>query len=147
MKHRLIVSLAVLVIGSALAPAALAQDADDLKAAVLDYYDAVNSEDDRASTFFLPGSKQFPRTGSLLQPNPTEGRPAGLDFEVEVRHLEATVHGDSGVATYYTTGTTRYPDGTILQGIFRASIVAIRQENQWKWAHLHISPLQSAPGQ
>ncbi len=140
------ISLAVLVIGTVLAPAVLAQDADDLKAAVLDFYEKLNDEDPSYMDYFLAGSDQFPRTGSLLAPSPTEILP-GLDFEVAVVHLEAKVLGDSAVATYYTTGTTTYPDGITLRGIFRASITAVRQGNQWKWAHIHVSPLQSEPGQ
>ncbi len=140
----LIVALMVLVTGTVLAPTASAQDVDDLKLAVLDFYEAINNEDPRGTSFFLPEGNQFPRTGSLLQPNPTEVL-EGLDFEVEVRHLDATVHGDSAVVTYYTVGTTTYPDGLILQGIYRASILAIRRGNQWKWAHLHLSELVSEP--
>ena len=134
----------IILAGTVLPPTASAQDADDLKSAVLDFYEATNNEDPRYLSFFPPESDQFPRTGSLLMPNPT-ATPEGLDFEVEVRHLDATVYGDSAVATFYTVGTTTYPDGVILRGIYRASILAIRQENQWKFAHLHFSELVNEP--
>jgi len=127
----------------------LADDVDDVKAAVLEFYEQLNSENPDFSSFYLPGGDSFPRTGSLLQPNNLNRAAVranfdnGLDFNVEVRHLEVKVHGNAAVATYYTTGSTKYADGTILSGIFRASITAVKQGRQWKWAHIHISEVES----
>ena len=107
-------SLAILLIGTVLAPAALAQDADDLKAAVMDFYEKLNNEDPGFTAYFMPGGVTFPRTGSLLTPSNTDVNvaranfDAGTNFDVQVHHLDATVHGNSAVVTYYTTGTTTY---------------------------------------
>ena len=144
-------ALFILVISTLLTPVARAQDASRLETAVMDFYGKLNSGDPLFASYFLEGSDLFPRTGSLLEPSNTDlsvagaNFNAGLDFDVMVRYLEAKVYGTSGVATYYTTGTTTYEDGTLLQGIFRASILAVREGNQWRWAHLHISQLQGQP--
>ncbi len=133
--------------------ATIADDTDDVKAAVQEFYDQLNNENTSYTEFFLPSGDQFPRTGVLIQPNEEiigtvqANIDAGLDFNVQVRHLDVKVYGNAAVATYYTVGTTDYPDGTVLSGVFRASITAIKQGRQWKFAHIHISPLQSQPGQ
>jgi hypothetical protein len=138
------------VVGMFLIPAALADDADDVKAAVLEFYEQLNNENPGYRTFYVAGGDQFPRTGSLLQQNQEISATSfadGLDFDVQVHHLNVKVHGNAAVATYYTTGTTTYPSGDVLRGIFRASITAVKQGNQWKFAHLHLSRLESEPGQ
>ena len=141
------------VLGMFLTTVAMADDADDIKAAVLEFYDQLNNENASYAQFFLPGGDQFPRNGVLVQPNQEiiESTQAnidgGMDFNVQVRHIDVKVYGDAAVATYYTVGPTVYPDGTVLSGVFRASITAIKQGGQWKFAHIHISPLLSQPGQ
>ena len=136
-----------------LAPSASAQDAASLEALVTDWYEKLNNED---TSFFDhvidEENADFPRTGSLLdvfeRPNPERQQElfdAGLDFDVQLNHLEARVYGDTGVATYYTTGPTTYPDGSVLRGIFRASMIANFQGNRWRVVHIHISPLQNSP--
>ena len=142
--------LAAVTLSTVLAGTTIAQDAASLEAAVVDFYDKLNAEDATYSSYFLPDGYQFPRDGTLLQPNADLATAranfeTGLDFEVALHHLDTQVFGDTGVATYYTTGATTYPDGTILTGTFRASITATRQGNQWRWAHLHISELETGP--
>lgn len=135
------------------APPALAQDAASLEALVRDWYEKLNNED---TSFFEhvidEENADFPRTGSLLDvfDGPIAERQqelfdAGLDFDVDIHHLEARVYGDTGVATYYTTGPTTYPNGSVLSGIFRASMIATFQGNRWRVVHIHISPLQNSP--
>ncbi len=141
------------VVGMFLMPGALADDVDDVKAAVLEFYEQLNNENPSFTGFYLPGGDAFPRTGSLLQPSASVRSAAqanfnaGIDFDVAVRHLDAKVYGDAAVATYYTTGPTKYQDGSTLQGTFRASMTWAKQGGQWRIVHIHISPLQSQPGQ
>ncbi len=143
----------LLVVGMFLTTVAVADDADDVKAAVLQFYEQLNNENPSFTRFFLAGGNTFPRTGSLIQPSNNNRSAAqanfdaGLDFDVAVRHLDAKVYGDAAVATYYTAGTTKYADGSTLQGIFRASMTWAKQGGQWRIVHIHISPLQSQPGQ
>ncbi len=141
------------VVGMFLMPAVLADDVDDVKAAVLEFYEQLNDENADFTGFYLAGGSAFPRTGALVQPSAFNRSAAqanfnnGLDFDVAVRHLDAKVYGDSAVATYYTAGTTKYADGSTLRGIFRASMTWIKQGGQWRIVHIHVSPLQSQPGQ
>ena len=141
------------VVGMFATAVAMADDVDDVKASGVEFYNQVNNENASYAEFFLPGGDQFPRTGGLIQPNEEiigtvqANIEAGLDFNVQLRHIDVKVYGNAAVATYYTVGTTDYPDGTVLSGVFRASITAIKQGRQWKFAHIHISPLQSQPGQ
>ena len=150
MQLRFSVALATLVIGPFLAQVVLAQDAASLEAAIMDFYDKLNNEDPAFADYFVSGSYQFPRTGMVLQSSVDSAAArvqmdAGLDFEVVVHHLDAQIFGSTGIATYYTTGPTTYPDGTILTGTFRGSITAIREGNQWRWAHVHLSELETEP--
>ena len=148
MRQTYPIVLATLVIGAFLAQDASAQDAASLEAAVMDYYDKLNNEDVGSSDYFLPDADQFPRTGlvlTALNDDETEEFESGLDFEVELHHLNATVIGETGIATYYTTGTTTYPDGVVLRGTFRASAIAVWQGRQWRIAHFHLSQLKTMP--
>ena len=142
--------LATLGLTGLLPPAVEAQSPENLEAAVMDFYAKLNNEDPSYAEYSLPGSFTFPRTGLLLQPSPTPSsaaanQQAGLDFEVQVRHLSTRVFGDTGIATYYTVGSTSYPDGVVLTGSYRGSLVAVWQGNQWRWVHLHLSELKSEP--
>ena len=79
---------------------------------IVDYYDRLNNEDVSFGMYLHEESNTFPRTGGLLDSAPFSAADtqaefdAGLDFDVELRHLEAHVFGDTGLATYYTEGTT-----------------------------------------
>lgn len=142
--------LAMISVGAALAPAVEAQSAESLEAAVVDFYEKLNNEDPSFAEYYLPGTQQFPRTGLLLQPNqgPAEATvtlESGLDFEVQIRHLTTRVFGDTGIVTYYTVGSTTYPDGVVLNGTYRGSLVAVWEGNRWQWAHGHFSELKSEP--
>ena len=153
---RLIFMLTVLVAGIFLTVTVFADDVDDVKSAVQAFYEALNNGD--AEVYFkftIPEHTHFPRTGGLLtsSTNTSEERTkelqdmfdAGLNFDVQVHHLDVKNHGNMAVSTYYTTGTTTYPDGTVLQGTFRASLVWLKQAGQWKIAHMHISRLETEP--
>ncbi len=154
---RLIYILMVAIGSIFLTTTATAGDVDDVKAAVQAFYEALNSSTvDDFTKFILPaGSGNFPRTGELLDPgaitvedikNTMQANfDAGLKFELQIHHLDAKVYGNAAVATYYTTGPTTYPNGTVLQGTFRGSLMWIKQSGQWKIAHVHISSLQAEP--
>ncbi len=150
-RETLRASVLAAVVGSIfLTSVAMAQDAASLEAAGMDFYDKLNNEDPSYADYHLPDTYQFPRTGMLLEPNADTASAravvdAGLNFEVVVHHLNTQIFGSTGIATYYTTGPTTYPDGTIVKGTFRASITAIGQGNQWRWAHLHLSELETEP--
>lgn len=151
MQQKPTVALAALLVIGLSAHSALAQDAASLEATVTDYYEKLNNEDPSSVEHFLSGAMQFPRTGLVLTPisndeeSIQEQLESGLDFEVELHHLNAQVIGETGIATYYTTGTTTYPDGVILRGTYRASAIAVWQGQQWRIAHFHLSELKTVP--
>ena len=153
---RFIYMLTTLVAGLFLTATTFADDGDDVKSAVQAFYGALNNGDAAVyAKFTIPGHTQFPRTGGLFtsRTNTTEELTkelqgmfdAGLKFDVQVRHLDVKNHGNTAVATYYTTGPVTYPDGTVLKGTFRASLVWLKQAGQWKIIHMHISRLETEP--
>lgn len=151
MHQRFTVASTMIVFGACLAQGALAQDAASLEAAVVAYYDRLNNEDVSFVDYVLADADQFPRTGLVLstvggdEETATEQLELGLDFEVELHHLDATVFDDAGIATYYTTGTTTYPDGVVVSGTYRASAIAVWQGGRWQIAHFHLSELKTEP--
>lgn len=151
MKHANSIALTILVFGTFLSAGAVAQDAASLEATVTDYYERLNNEDASSADYFLEDAMQFPRTGLVLtalvddEAGISEQIESGLDFEVELHHLDARVIGETGIVTYYTTGTTTYPDGVVLRGTFRASAIAVWQDREWRIAHFHLSELKTVP--
>lgn len=115
------------------------------------FYARLNASDPSFTELFLPGGDQFPRTGADLQSNTVDPAAirrnfdAGLNFDLRVEGLQVKVYGDTAIATYHTTGATEYPDGRLVDGVFRASLVAVRDGAMWKFAHLHLSSLQGGP--
>ena len=152
---RLLFMLTVLVVGIFLTVTSFAADEDDVKTAVQKLYDALNNGDPAGYVnLVLPGYTHFPRSGGLLTGASTSEElrktlqgmfEAGLVFNVRIHHLEVKNHGTTAIATYYTTGPVTYPDGTVLQGTFRASLVWLKQAGQWKIAHMHLSRLETEP--
>ena len=154
--RQLITILMVLVVGMFLTTTATADDEDDVKAAVQALYETLNKGDaDGRMKLNLPETSGFARTGGLfnLDARTVEDRrndlqarfDAGLKWEQQVHHLNAKVYGNAAITTYYTAGSTTYPNGDVLQGTFRCTIVWIKQAGQWKVAHTHISRLQTEP--
>lgn len=149
---RLLIFLPVLALISPLA--ASGQDLEaELRQAVHELYDDYN-EGDAAAVLGRQASVavgEFPRNGRLRQPRPQTleefqaNLSDGLSFDRTVHHLDAYVLGEAGLTTFYTTGPTTYPDGSRLDGTYRASIVWVRESGQWKLVHAHISPLEAGP--
>jgi len=57
-----------------------------------------------------------------------------------IRHCTAQVYGNTGIATYYLTGSVT-SGGNTTSGTWRVTEVWVRQGNDWKEAHHHESPL------
>lgn len=119
--------LLVSILGCLLLTAqAVADDAGDVESAVRAWYDALGAGDAAGVVKYAMRGSSFPRHGGLLRSplaNTTqESRTAalqasfdgGLKYELRIHHLDVQVHGEMAVATYYTTGPTTYPDGTVL---------------------------------
>ncbi len=141
----------LLVVGMFLMPAALADDADDVKAALQRYVTALNAGD--ANGFIqnrAARSTGFGAPGGLLATSDSleEARSgfqadydAGLRYDVQSRHVEISVYGDTAVTTGYGVGRLTFPDGTTLQVNNRITRVWVKQGGQWKQVHQHISPV------
>ncbi len=141
----------LLVIGMFATAVALADDVDDVKAAMQRSQVAANSGD-AGTQILLEGVTSFGPTGGLLErvDSLEEARKdrqasfdAGLKFNLQDRHIEVSVYGNStAVATSYRVGTITFPDGRTVRPNNRITTVLIKQGGQWKIAHVHFSPLR-----
>ncbi len=141
----------LLVVGMFLMPVAMADDADDVKAAEDSYYAALNAGDANAwiqlhavgNTRFGPGGTMLEKYHSLEErrKNQQAASDAGVKFNIQSRHLEISVYGDTAVTTNYGMGTVTQPDGTVNPSNNRISRVWVKQGGQWKQVHQHFSPM------
>jgi len=142
----------LLVVGMFLMPVAMADDADDVKAAVQSYVAALNAGDVGALTRLqAAASTNYGAGGGLLATfDSLEERrnsfqatvDAGVRFNVQARHIDARIYGSStAVATNYGVGRVTQPNGTTVQVNNRITAVLIKQGGQWKVVHQHISPV------
>jgi ketosteroid isomerase-like protein len=124
---------------------AVADDADDVKAAQLAVITALNEGDVEAyGKHLLPETTGFFAGGGLLSA-PWQGKKlqaefdAGLKFDMELRHIDVKVYDNTAILTGYETGVIILSDGTTLKGPRRITTVWIKQAGQWKEAHIHLS--------
>ncbi len=124
----------LLVVGMFLTTVAMADDVDDVKAAMQRSQVAANSGDTYAGTqIFLEEFTTFGPIGGLLrrfdsleeQRTDLQARfESGVKYNRQVRHLEVTVYGNTGRLNN------------------RITTVLVKQGGQWKIAHVHNSPLR-----
>ncbi len=139
----------LLVVGMFLTTGAMADDMDDVKAAVQSIHAALNAGNASAVVqHYLPDRTTF--AGGLLrrfdsleeQRADIQARfDAGIKYNRQVRHLEVRVYGNTAVTTGYVVGTVTQPDGTTNQVRLLRTTVLIKQGGQWKQVHFHVSPL------
>lgn len=147
----LITTLTVLVTGIFLSTAVLADDVDDVKAAVQSKFAALNSGDAAAYVrTTMPEFSAFGPGGGLLeiehsseeQRNSFQAdRDAGQRLNLQVRHLDVRVYGDAAIVTGYVVGTITTTDGTTIQSRDQRTGLWIKQGGQWREAHRHNSPI------
>ncbi len=146
----------LIVIGMFTTAVAMADDADDVRAAVLRHYAALNAGDaDAYIRSRAPQHSLFSGGGLLSRSTSLEeqqgafkaGIDAGLKRSVSARHIEVRLYGNTAVATNYTIGTIARPDGSITQVRVQRTAVLIKQGGQWKEVHQHRSRLIIAPPQ
>jgi len=144
----------LLVVGMFLTTVAIADDADDVKAAVQRFYAALNAGDAGALTeLYAAGTTRFGTGGALLETfdsleekrkNQQAAFDAGPKYNLQARHIDVRVYGNStAVATSYGVGRLTFPDGTTGQPNNRITAVMIKQGGQWKIVHRHLSPLST----
>jgi len=138
------------VVGMFLTTVAMADDVDDVKAAMQRSQVAANSGD-AGTQILLEGFTTFGFAGGLLERVDLEEArkdrqasfDAGLKFNLQDRHIDVRVYGNStAVATSYRVGTITLPNGNTVRPNNRITTVLIKQGGQWKIAHVHFSPLR-----
>jgi len=141
----------LLVIGMFLMPAALADDAADVRAAVQKYITALNTGDANAYVQArMPEYSVFGGGGFIQRFHSLEEQRNGFQGLVDsgvklirqIRHLDVKVYGNAAVVTCYVVGTTTGPDGTTQSLNNQRTGVWIKQGGQWREAHRHTSPLR-----
>ncbi len=144
--------LTILVATIFLASPALAEDVDDVTAAVEAYFSSLNAGNvdgwidlfAEGHTTFAGGGGMLERTDSLEEQRRVRqaGVDAGLTRNLAGRHIEVQIYGTStAVATNYVVGTLTTPGGTPQQILRRRTAVLVKQGGQWKIVHRHISSL------
>ena len=63
----------------------------------------------------------------------------GYKFDLQLEDLNVTVYGDMAVVTSLQTGTVTLPDGTSEKVNDRRTAIVVRDGNEWKEVHAHIS--------
>ena len=145
----------LLVIGMFATAVAMADDADDVKAAMQRHYAALNSGDVNALVqHFVAGYTRFGFAGGLLErfdsleerrKDRQASRDAGLKFNIQDRHIDVSVYGNStAVVTSYRVGTVTLANGNTVRLNNRITTVLVKQGGQWKIAHVHFSPLRES---
>ncbi len=138
----------LLVVGMFLMPAALADDVEDVKAAVQSYFAALNAGDANAYIqHFMPETSAFVGTGLISHAHSLEEQrrtfeASGIKRNLQLRHLEVKVYGNTAIATGYVVGTTTNADGITNQANQQRTAVLIKQGGQWKEVHQHRSLLR-----
>ena len=140
----------LLVIGMFATAVAVADDADDVKAAVQRHYAALNAGDASALMQLQAAeSTRFGPRGELLEKfdsreerrNQQAVFEAGPKYNLQGRHIDVRLYGSStAVATSYGVGSLTFSDVT-RQVNNRITAVLIKQGGQLKVVHRHISPV------
>ncbi len=140
----------LLVVGMFATAVAVADDVDDVKAAVESYFAALNSGNGPAMAqrripeySVFGGGGLIERSSSVAQQRDDFQAlaDAGRKLNLRIQHLEVTVYGNAAVVTGYLTGTNTAPDGTVNQQRQQRTGVWIKQGGQWKEVHRHAARL------
>jgi len=140
----------LLVVGMFLTSVAMADDVDDVKAAVEKYFAALNSGNGAAmARYRIPEYSVFAGGGLIDRSSSTAQQrddfqalaDAGRKLNLRIQHLDVRVYGNAAVVTGYLMGTDTAPDGTVSQSRQQRTGVWIKQGGQWKEVHRHASRL------
>jgi len=142
----------ILVVGMFLTTVAIADDVDDVKAALQRYSTALSAGDAGAlMQLHAAASTSFGAGGGLLatfdsaeeRRNSFQAlRDTGFKLNVQLRNVEVSVYGDTAVTTSYGVGTVTQPNGTTVRVNNRLTTVLVKQGGQWKEVHRHLSPIR-----
>lgn len=163
MKQGMTLVVLFLVV-TALTAKVRADDAEDVKAAYVRHI--TRSRTGQIDSFVeqhLPGHTAFGPNGGLLTRNDSleaekkyrqalfdRGRrdstqPSFTSVASVLRHLEVQLYGTTAVLTGYLQGPVTLSDGSTRQGTRRVTAVWIKQGNEWREVHDHMSTLLTSP--
>jgi len=142
----------LLVVGMFATTVDIADDVDDVKAAVLGLFVAVNAGDaDGRVSRRMAEYSNFGRGGGLLNTSnsPEERRKAfqasvaaGFKRNYQLRNLEVKVYGNTAVVTGYLVGSMTLPNDDVNRWTDRRTGVWVKQGGAWKEVHMHQSPIR-----
>ncbi len=143
--------LVTLITLTAFTGAAMAEDADDVRATIERHYAAIHAKDTEAVwSHHLKDFTMFYSDGTVLWEHDSrevsERMGATVDFgtlNVRMSNFNAQVYGNVAVATFYLVGTHTY-GGKTRNVTNRVSAVWVKDGSEWKEAHHHESPLRAA---
>ena len=143
--------LAILAAGLFLTIPAMADDVEDVTAAVESYFTSLNTGNvdgwidlfAEGHTTFAGGEGMLERADFLEEQRTVRqaGVDTGLARNLAGRHIEVQIYGTTAVATNYVVGTLTSPGGTPQRILRRRTAVMVKQGGQWKIVHRHISSL------
>ncbi len=131
--------------------ATIADDTDDVKAAFLSLFAAVNAGDSQALIqLYSSDFSDFGRGGGLLSATMSleERRKQRQNLfdnarlNLQPRNVEVKVYGNAAVVTAYLIGRANPPNGEPTQWTDRRTGVWIKQGGTWKEVHMHQSPIR-----
>ena len=129
-----------------IATISLAQTAESLRERIQEHYTAIHAGDNAAiQSHHLQEFSIFPWNGNALLESGWEEtfEKMGTNFKfpnanVTMKHFNAQIYNNVGVATFYLDGT--YGD---VSGLWRVTAVWIWADGIWKEAHHHESELKN----
>ena len=145
--------ISILVFGLFLTNVSIAGDVEDIKKATLEHFATQNAGDAKAHmAHHMPYHTQFTGGGLLIVSHTREEQvkslqeafDAGLKLSLNLAHLEVKVYGKAAVVTAYVVGTVTNPDGTTSGSRGQRTAVLIKDGNEWREVHVHISPVTAA---
>jgi len=147
----------LLVVGMFLTTVAIADDADDAKAVVLEHFATLNAGnmDAHLEQHHVAQLNRFMRNGlrvhfSSFEEQKNQIRTVydnGSKYNLQLRDVEVNVYGNSAVVSAYMTGNIVRGNGNTVSVADRYSAMLVKQGGQWKTVHTHNSPLRIPPTQ
>ncbi|MGB7624751.1 MAG: serine hydrolase [Terriglobia bacterium] len=121
---------------------------EEVKAAVMDLIQGLNTENiAQVEKRLSPQQNAFRGDGSFLTlyADPQELRniqSQGIKLNVRVSKLQVGVYGETALATFFSSLSVAFPDGTRQDnGPWRMSMVWNKRDGSWKLVHTHQSAL------
>ena len=134
-----------------LTTAAMANDVEDVKEAVLSLFAAVNAgaAGSRVS-HQMPEFSNFGRGGGLLDRSTSREErrkafqasvAAGFKRNYQPRNIEVRVYGNTAVSGALFQGSVTLPGGAVASGTWRYSETRVLDDGTWKVIQYHVSQL------